>query len=342
MTTRDIFPRTAHPTLVQVAAVAGVSLKTASRVFSGSAEVAPVTVRKVKLAAELVGYRSNLIARELRSKAPSKLIGMVISDLGNPFYAGMAAGAEEKLSESGFDFILATARDDGKRERTLIESLLERRVRGLIIVPSDRDYSYLHLERQRGLSLVFVDRPAPLLEADMVLVDNQGGIANAMEYLIDQGCRKIGLIADNRNIWTSEERVKGFQNFIANKRLNVKFFPVMSGIHNAEDAEKVARSLICEEDPLDGLIAANDLIAIGIGHAINASHSNIKVVSFDDFPFAKLMGITTLDHDSKRLGLLAAETLLSRISNPTNSPSRTKLMKVSVKKDLLNKAAING
>ena len=106
----------------------GVSIKTASRVINGSDDVALRIVARVKKAADLVGYRSNRIARELQSGTLSNLVGMVISDLANPFYAGLAAGAENKLSEHGLDLILATARDSAERERNLIESLPERRV----------------------------------------------------------------------------------------------------------------------------------------------------------------------------------------------------------------------
>ena len=113
-----------HPTLADIAAIAGVSVKTASRAMNELDRVSPLTLEKVKKAAELVGYRSNRLARELRVGALSNLVGMVISDLANPFYAGMAAGAEEALSPSGMDLIIATARDDGNREKALIEALL--------------------------------------------------------------------------------------------------------------------------------------------------------------------------------------------------------------------------
>jgi LacI family transcriptional regulator len=155
---KEILEPVAHPTLADVAAIAGVSIKTASRVLNDSVNVAPDTAEKVRKAASLVGYRSNRIARELRGGALSNLIGMVISDLANPFYAGLAAGAEKRLSEAGLDLIIATARDDAERERALMESLLERRVRGLVVVPSGEDYSYLHIERRRGYLFLLIDR----------------------------------------------------------------------------------------------------------------------------------------------------------------------------------------
>lgn len=328
-----------HPTLSDVAAIAGVSIKTASRVLNDSTNVAPDTAEKVKKAAALVGYRSNRIARELRGGSLSNLIGLVISDLANPFYAGLASGAEEVLADAGLDLIIATARDDGERERGLIESLLERRVRGLMIVPSGEDYSYLHVERKRGFAFTFVDRPAPYLDADSVLVDNQGGVAICIDELISQGCKKIALIADTPAIWTAAERITGFKKAALTRKLKSENSIVISGIHNAQEAEEVSRKLL-SEDKVDGIIATNDLIAIGVGQAIIATNSRCKVVSFDDFPTAKLMGIKTLDHDPARLGQLAAKVLLDRIKNPSQSKFVTENMKLALKNPTL-KSVVN-
>lgn len=323
-----------HPTLGDVAAIAGVSIKTASRVLNESTNVAPDTAEKVKKAAALVGYRSNRIARELRGGSLSNLIGLVISDLANPFYAGLASGAEEILGNSGLDLIIATARDDGDRERALIESLLERRVRGLMIVPSGEDYSYLHVERKRGFAFTFVDRPAPYLDADSVLVDNQGGVAICIDELMSQGSKKIALIADTPAIWTAAERITGFKKAALSRKLRNENTIVISGVHNSQEAEEVTHRLL-EEDGVDGIIATNDLIAIGAGQVIMATSSRCKVVSFDDFPSAKLMGIKTLDHDPVRLGNLAAQVLLRRIENPGSSNFITENMKLSLKNPTL-------
>ena len=323
-----------HPTLSDVAAIAGVSIKTASRVLNDSTNVAPDTAEKVKKAAALVGYRSNRIARELRGGSLSNLIGLVISDLANPFYAGLASGAEEVLAKSGFDLIIATARDDGERERTLIESLLERRVRGLMIVPSGEDYSYLHLERKRGFAFTFVDRPAPYLDADAVLVDNQGGVAICIDELLSQGCKKIALIADNPSIWTAAERITGFKKAALSRKLRSENTLVITGIHNSQEAEAATHKLL-EEEHIDAIIATNDLIAIGAGQVIMSTNSRCKVISFDDFPSARLMGIKTLDHDPLQLGKLAAEVLLRRIDSPSQNDFVTKNMKLTLKNPTL-------
>jgi LacI family transcriptional regulator len=321
----------AHPTLADVAAISGVSIKTASRVMNGSEQVSKDTADKVKKAANLVGYRSNRIARELRVGSLSNLVGMVISDLANPFYAGLAAGAEERLSEEGLDLILATARDDGEREKNLIESLLERRVRGLIIVPSGEDYSHLHQERKRGFSFVFVDRPAPYLDADSVTVDNRGGVTACLDYLLEQGCSSIAIIADTTSIWTASERIEAFKQAMLSRKLDKNNVHIISNVHTSEEAGVATKKLLKENPEVDGIIATNDLIAMGVGQTVNASKSNVKVVSFDLFPSANLLNIATLDHDPQRLGRMSAELLLKRFENPTDRAFSTQIMKVSMR-----------
>lgn len=327
------FETIAHPTLADVAAVAGVSIKTASRVLNDSVNVAPETAERVRKAATLVGYRSNRIARELRGGALSNLIGMIISDLANPFYAGLAAGAEKRLSAEGFDLIIATARDDAERERTLIESLLERRVRGLIIVPSGEDYSHLHIERKRGYSFVFVDRPAAYLDTDTVLVDNQGGIAACLDELIGSGCKKIAIVADTLNIWTASERIEGFKRACISRGIDQKDAHIVMGVHTSEEAKAATHSLLGSTSRIDGIIATNDLIAMGVGEVISKEDPRIRVVSFDDFPSAGVLGIKTLDHDPQRLGTLAAEVLLRRVEKPTDTSYQTEVMRLEMRKE---------
>jgi LacI family transcriptional regulator len=335
---------TPHPTLADVASIAGVSIKTASRVLNDSVNVAPETAARVRQAATQVGYRSNRIARELRGGSLSNLIGMVISDLTNPFYAGLAAGTEERLSEAGLDLIIATARDDEQREKVLIESLLERRVRGLVIVPSGEDYSYLTIERKRGHSFVFVDRPAAYLDTDTVLVDNQGGIATCLDQLLLENCNKIAIIADTLNIWTASERIEGFKRACLSRGVDQRDINIVTGIHTTEEAKAATHSLLGSTSRIDGIIATNDLIAMGVGEVIHQEKSAIRVVSFDDFPSAELFDIKSLDHDPQRLGRLAAEVLLKRIQNPTDTRYVTEVMKLDLheRAPRTQKAAANG
>jgi LacI family transcriptional regulator len=228
----------------------------------------------------------------------------------------MASGVEEELAKHGLDLIIATARVDGNREKELIGSLLERRVRGLIIIPSGQDYSYLDSERKRGFSFVFADRPPAYLDADVIVADNQGGIAKCVEYLVARGCTKLALMADNVDIWTAKERIEGFKKAVAANGLQATDSKVIQGLHTIEVAEKAAKELLSNQNPFDGFILTNDLIATGVGHAVSNLKSNVVQVSFEEFPFSRSMGIPTLNHDPKRLGFLTSQALLKRMENP--------------------------
>lgn len=306
----------AHPTLVHVAAAAGVSIKTASRVFAGSDKVSQATADKVRQAAALIGYHSNVLARELRVGALSSLMGMVVSDLGNPYYAAMAAAVADALDEAGVELMITTSHDDPAKERRLIDSLLERRVRGLIIVPTGTDYSYLDIERRRGFSFVFADRPARFLDADSVLLDNRSGAAAALDHLLALGCSSVGLIADNPGIWTAEQRIAGFEDAVLQRRLAANGFPVVSGVHTGDAAVVAARELLARTPAVDGIIAANTVIALGVADAATALHRDVPIVCFDHFAGAKAMGITTLSHSPAEIGRTCARVLLERCADP--------------------------
>lgn len=322
----------AHPTLADVAALAGVSIKTASRVVNDQPNVTPRTAAKVREAASLLGYRTNAIARELRGGPMSNLVGMIISDLANPFYSGLASGAEERLAEAGHDLIIATARDDGPRESALIDSLLGRRVRGLLIVPSGKDYSYLHAERRRGFSFVFVDRPAPFFDADNVLVDNNGGMHECVRYMVAQGARRIALIADQESIWTAGQRIEGFKSAIARAGIPLQDCTIVTGVHTEREALTRVAEMLTPQPSVDGIIAANDLIAQGVLRGLHAARVKLPIISFDDFPQAALLGVPSLDHDPQTIGRIAADVLLDRFANPAGEKFVTTVMQLRVKK----------
>jgi LacI family transcriptional regulator len=165
-----------RPTLRQVAELAGVSLKTASRVFNGEQYVAPETAARVREVAERLGFRPNTIARELRAGARSALVGLIIGDVANPFYARIARGAERRLRDAGLRLISASSDEDPGLERALVSDLLERRVSALLIVSCESDHGYLSAELALGTPLVFLDRSPRDIDADTVVLDNHGGL----------------------------------------------------------------------------------------------------------------------------------------------------------------------
>lgn len=306
--------QSSRPTLVQVAQRAGVSVKTASRVLNDEPYVSADTARKVHTAATELGFRLNVIARELRAGARSTTVGLIISDLANPFYARIARGAERVLRAADLQLITASSDENPVLERQLTAELLERRVSALLLTTCVDDHRYLEAERRLGIPVTFLDRPPIGIEADTIELDNIGGARAAAEHLIAQGHRRIGLIGDLSRLATHRERVAGFADAMTAARIDnwQRFVRVDS--HDSETAERAARELLSMRWPPTALFTTNNRITAGALRAIRARPSPPALVGFDDFDLADLLGVTVISHSPERMGELAAELVLERLS----------------------------
>ncbi len=237
-------PVLGRPTLRQVAALSGVSLKTASRVLNGEQYVAEATAAKVHAAAAQLGFRLNVIARELRAGARSTSVGLIIGDLANPFYSRIARGAERRLRAEGLQLITASSDEDPQLEHTLVSGMLERRVSAMLIVTSATDHAYLEVERRLGMPVAFVDRPPADIVADTILLDNTAGAQQAIEHLLRQKHRRIGLVGDLSRLSTHRERVAAFENAMTGAGIANWQKYVRSDSHDVATAEHAVRELL--------------------------------------------------------------------------------------------------
>lgn len=159
-----------------VAERAGVALVTVSRVVNGIGTVREETADRVNAAINAIGYQRNEIARSLRPGQNSMTVGLLLGDLTNPFYASLAKAAVDVANRAGYAVLLSTADEDPEVERRAVGELIGRRVAGLIIVPDQGDHAFLNeINAHDHVPIVFVDRPATGAEADVVVVDNEGG-----------------------------------------------------------------------------------------------------------------------------------------------------------------------
>ena len=187
----------ARPTMRDVAALAGVSFKTVSRVINGVSTVDPELAARVNTAADRLGYRPNLTASNLRrSDGRTATIGTLVEDAANPFSALLLRAIENAARERGVLALFGSLDENADRERKLAGAFLDRRVDGLLIVPAGRDHSYLLRERQAGTCMVFVDREPRLLEADAVVSDNRAGAIVGVNHLLAAGHRRIAYLGD--------------------------------------------------------------------------------------------------------------------------------------------------
>lgn len=188
-------PRTARPTMKDVAARAGVGLKTVSRVVNEEPGVTEDTISRVQAAIDALGFRRNDSARLLR-KGRTASIGLVLEDLADPFYSPLSRAVEDLARAHSTLLFTGSSAEDADREQELVLAFCARRVDGLVIVPASEDHRYLEPEIAAGVATVFVDRPAEGIDADVVLSDNAGGTREGVAHLIAHGHRRIGFIGD--------------------------------------------------------------------------------------------------------------------------------------------------
>ena len=313
-----------RPTLRQVAALSGVSLKTASRVLNGEPYVSQDTARKVLEAAAQLGFRRNVIARELRAGARSSSVGLIIGDVANPFYARIARGAERTLRAAGLQLITASSDEDPELEHSLVADMLERRLSALLLVTSSSEHSYLEAERKHGVPVVYLDRPPDDVVADTIVLDNSGGVRQAVEHLLHHDHRRIGLVGDLSRLSTHRERVAAFEDSmeragIANWRRYVR-----SNSHDVDAAEESVRELLAQRPAPTALLTTNNRITIGALRALRGRDTTgtLALVGFDDFDLADLLGITVVAHDPEMMGVLGAEQVLSRLAGEAGPARR--------------------
>ena len=310
-----------------VAALAGVSLKTVSRVVNREPGVSDDLRERVERAVERLDYTHNLTASNLRrSHGRTGVVGALVQDVSNSFSVGLLRSLEDAARERQCVVLAASIDEEADRERALVADLVARRVDGLILMPSTVDQSYLASEVRAGLPTVFVDRPPRGVESDSVLVDNRRGAREAVAHLVSGGHTRVAALVDLTSIPTAAARLRGYE--AALKAAGVKPDPalVVIGLRTTEEAQEALTAMMARPDPPTAVFACRNILSIGAIRALRElglSHE-VALVGFDDFPLADLMtpSLTVVRQDVKEIGRQAAERLFARIEGDTSPPHR--------------------
>lgn len=297
---------------MDVAARAGVSLKTVSRALSGAPNVSPSMLERVTAAAQELGYRPNANARDLRSQAPSRTVGLIVGDLANPFYGLMMRQVERELRAAGYLLLVASSDNDADRERQLAGTLLESRVAGLIVVTSGERHDYLQRDVDRGLPVVFLDRVPGDLAAPSVVFDNVGGARRATEHLLAHGHRRLAMLGDTPGLPTTKERHHGFR--LALNAAGAGAGTVRLGLGDQDEAERAAAEMLSGPEPPTAFFAANNRLTVGVLAALRATGSAAAVVGFDDFELADVLGVSVVSHEDGGMGEVGARLMLDQLA----------------------------
>lgn len=320
----------ARPTMRDVAALAGVSLKTVSRVVNGVSTVDPGLVTRVREASGKLGYRPNLTASSLRrSDGRTATIGMLVEDAANPFSAALMRSVEDVARARGVLMVFGSLDEDAAKERELVGALIDRRVDGLLIAPAGRDQSYLLKERDAGVRLVFIDREPRLIDSDAVVSDNRAGAIDAVNHLLAAGHRRIAYLGDQLSIATATNRLAGYRHALELARIPVDEQIIWHGASSEEAAIQATTRMLRLADPPTALFTGQNLVTVGACRALRTLglQDTVAMVGFDDFPLADMLrpGVTVIAQDVTAMGKLAAEILFSRLDGD-RSPTRTHVL----------------
>jgi DNA-binding LacI/PurR family transcriptional regulator len=311
-------------TIKEVAEAAGVSRSTASRALGGNGYVAEPVRARVRNAAKKLGYVVDVTARSLKQQS-SRLIGVVVSDLKNPFYAGLASGAAQAARTAGYTTVLIDDGDAGSEESYAAEALVSLRVAGIVGTPvSD---ALVTFAIGHGIPVVEVDRRFVPARATGVVVDNRAAARSATEHLLALGHRRIALLIDETEWTTGQERLEGYSDALRASGVPVDDRVVVSAGWDADDARRAANDLLGADDRPTAVFAANNLLAEG---AWRAAHDrglriphDLSLVAFDDAAWMSMVepGITAVVQDPGAIGIAAVEAVLAKIRVPVSPPA---------------------
>ncbi|HEY2442998.1 MAG TPA: LacI family DNA-binding transcriptional regulator [Streptosporangiaceae bacterium] len=309
-----------------VAARAGVALKTVSRVVNDEPGVTPDTAERVRSAIDALGFRRNDGARILR-KGQTASIGLIMEDIGDPFYSTLSRAVEDIAHQHGSLLFTGSSDEDPARERELALAFCARRVDGLIIIPASADHTYLTPEIAAGVAAVFVDRPAGLIEADAVLSDNVGGARLGVTHLIRQGHRRIGFIGDAPGIYTAALRYRGYLDAMAAAGLTAQASWDSMAPPDAPAISKALARMLAGPAPVTALFCGNNRITVLALRELAATGRRLSLVGFDDFELADLLapGITVVAQDPGEMGRIAAGLLFRRLTGEGGPAQRIEL-----------------
>ncbi len=310
-----------------VAARAGVSVGTVSNVLNGRETVSPDTVEKVRAAIHDLGYVRNDAARQLRA-GRSRSIALIVLDVGNPFFAAVARGAEARAAQDGYVVLLGSSGADAGQERLYLDQFVEQRVAGVLLTPADADSDAVERLTAAGIPLVLVDEQTAAADVCTVSVDDVEGGYLAVSHLLAQGRRRIAFVAGPRGTRQVADRLAGARRAIAEvdgaelEIIETDALTVLSGRAAGERLRE-------RGDRPDAVFAANDLLAVGLLQALTMLGDirvpeDVALIGYDDIDFASatVVPLTSVRQPAEALGSTAVDLLLRRFDGELDPAER--------------------
>jgi LacI family transcriptional regulator len=310
-------------TMHEVARRAGVSQTTVSHVINGSRRVSSKTFEAVQRAIEATGYVHDSIARSLRT-GKTGTIGLSISAMSNPYFGTFVHLIERQVADDGMSLILVDTHDDPVRELKVTAELLARRPDAILLAPSGQPERTIEAIARRSVPMVLIDRVPPWApddRFDAIGVENTEAMAAVVEHLVGLGHERIGLVTDRRGLFTTEERVAGFERGLAAANISSQG-TVVNGVEADEINIHAVENLLSSSDAPTAIIGGNNMVTIEVVRQLvqlgKEIPRDISLVSFDDFEWADLFQprLTAVRQPVAALAERAVQMLREQLADP--------------------------
>jgi len=300
-----------------VAVAASVSVGTVSNVLNHPGKVSPATVERVQQVIAQLGFVRNDAARQLRA-GRSRSIGLVVLDVGNPFFADVARGAEDRAADEGLVVLVGGADQATDRESAYLELFREQRVLGVLITPASNDLDALRRLRDAGIPVVLVDREMPGEDFASVSVDDVEGGYLAVCHLLEQGRRRIAVVAGPLSLPQVADRLEGARRAVGEHSDAVLEVLEVSALTVLQGRAAGERIRTADVRP-DAVFAVNDLLAVGVLQGLSLTGGGLRVpedvalIGYDDIDFAAstVVPLSSIRQPARMLGVTAVELLLA-------------------------------
>ena len=308
-------------TIKHVAARAGVSFTTVSHVLNGTRRVSDAARQRVERAIAEMGYSPSAVARSLKMSTTS-ILGVMVPNITNPFFAELTRGIEDCCHRADYAVFLCNSDDDPKRQARYLQTLLERRVDGLLLAAAaGEDCALAQRLAPTRVPTVVVERSIAGLPADLVRVDHHHGARLAVEHLLALGHRSIACLSGPSEFAVSRARVEGWRQAMAQAQIPVEDGWLLEGEFSAAVGHALTRRLLGARSDVTAILAGNDLMGIGALRAaaelrVPVPHS-LSVIGFDGIELGSYVypALTTVGYPIRELGERAATVLIERIAS---------------------------
>lgn len=303
-------------TIRTVAERAGVSVATVSHVLNGTRHVSDALRARVEAAMRELDFVPSAIARSLKQRQ-THTIGMMTPNSSNPYFAEIVQAVEDHAFGAGYHVVLCNSNDDPRRQSAYLQVLAQRRIDGLVLVPTGDDATVLAQLDGLRMPVVLLDRPLAGMRFDAVCNDNRAGARLAVQHLVGLGHRRIGCIADSPETAVSREREAGWREVLAEAGLEAP--ELQYGHFTAQGGFDAMQRLLALPQPPTAVFACNDAMAIGalgaLAQAGLAAPAHVSIVGYDDVDLAHWVhpALTTVAQPKQQMSRLAVDLLIERI-----------------------------